>query len=434
MRKIILFFLSFCLLYSIEIEGEAKINNFYLIQPDIFKVDSIKPLPYMFHQFEISLKDKKDKYQYETSLLLRLWSKNIQNNLINLKDPSYKIKTHIFEFYLNIYNFPFENLDIKIGKQRISWGTADRLNPTDIINPYDLQNPFDFGKKIPSEAILINFYLPKEFMLEGVFLPKFIPPLLLEDISYFKLFLSPLNFGNIKDTIIFPSLKNPMFASKLYGKILKLNFSLSYFYGFDNFPLFKGTEILIDNSSGDTLVKALYFFPRIHMIGFDLAGEVKSVGIWAELGYFIPIDTVKIWSAFYPFYLLKDPYLKYTAGFDYTFRNGLYVNFQYNYGFFFERYSPDIKNSLHNYLALRIEKKYLRDNLKISLSGIYEIVCFKDLQNKSGYVTNPEISYKPDDNLDINFGLINVHGNSPSSLFYSFKNFDQFYLTLKVNF
>ncbi|MEN3045695.1 MAG: DUF1302 family protein [Candidatus Hydrothermales bacterium] len=423
MKKITLFFLSFCIAYSIEINSEAKINNFYLIQPDIFSVDSVIPLPYMFHQFEISLKDRKDKYEYETSLLLRLWSKNTQSNLLSLKEPSYKLKAHIWEFYVNIYSFPFKNVDIKIGKQRISWGTADRLNPTDIINPYDLQNLLDFGRKIPSEAILINLYFPREFTLEGILLPKFIPPLLPEDISIFKFFLNSFTFDldNIKDTIIFPSLKNPMFASKLYGKLLKFNFSLSYFYGFDNFPLLKETKPVIDK---DTTVKFFYFFPKIHMIGFDLAGEVKDVGVWAELGCFIPVDTVKI----------RDPYLKYTTGLDYTFKNGLYINFQYNYGFFFERYSPDIENSLHSYLALRIEKKYLRENLKIGLSGIYEIVCFKDIRKKSGYVTNPEVSYKPDDNLDINFGLINIHGNSPSSLFYSFKNFDQFYLNLKVNF
>lgn len=428
MKKIIFIFFSFNLLYSIEIEGEAKINNSYFIQPDIFAMDSIKPAPYMFHQLEINLRDRKENYEFGTSLLLRVWAKNIETRLLGLSNPSYKLKPHLWELYLNLYSFIFENLDIKIGKQRVSWGTADRLNPTDILNPYDLQNPFDFGKKMPSEAIVFDLYLPKEFTIEGIFLPKFVPPLLPEGefpISEFFPFLG------LKDTIIYPSSKNPMFAGKIYGKFLKFNYSFSYFYGFDNFPIFKGTKIY-----QDTIIKALYFFPRIHMIGFDFAGEIKSVGIWGETGYFIPKDTVIITipnPAPHQDTILSKPYIKSTFGLDYTFKNGIYINFQWNHGFFFERYNPSIPYSIHDYFVSKIEKKFLREKLKIGLAGIYEVANWDFLKDNYGYSIMPEISYKPHDNIEINLGTISVHGKG-KSLLGSWKNFDQFYFNLKVSF
>ncbi|MEO0262980.1 MAG: hypothetical protein ABIM62_04575 [candidate division WOR-3 bacterium] len=428
MKKILIILFFFSLLYSIEIEGEAKINNSYLIQPDIFQIDSIKPIPYMFHQLEINLKDKKENYEYGASLLFRLWAKNAETSLLKLSNPSYKLKPHLWELYLNLYSFIFENIDVKIGKQRIAWGTADRLNPTDILNPYDLQNPFDFGEKIPSEAIVIDLYLPKEFTLEGVFLPKFVPPLLPE--GEFPI-LENSQFPGIKDTIIYPSSKNPMFAGKIYGKFLKFNSSLSYFYGFDNFPIFKGIRVY-----HDTIIKALYFFPKIHMIGFDFAGEIKSVGIWGEIGYFIPRDTVIIIMPIpipHEDTILSKPYVKSTFGFDYTFKNGIYINFQWNHGFFFERYNPSIPYSIHDYFVSKIEKKFFEEKLKIGIAGIYEIANWDFPKDNYGYSMIPEISYKPHDNIEINLGTINLHGKG-QSLLGSWKNFDQFYLNLKVSF
>lgn len=423
MKRIIYFLTSAGLLYSLEIGGEAKINNFYYIFPD-----SIKTVPYMFHQFEINFSDATENYDFNGSLLFRLWIQNNAFTLSELSTPSFKVKPHIWELYLTIYGFIFKNIDLKIGKQRISWGTADRLNPTDILNPYDLQNPFDFGKKIPSEAILLDLYLPGEFTIEGIFIPRFTPPLMPE--GNFPLLTNQYSyfFEGIKDTIIYPeskNFKNSMFAGKFHGKMLKWDFSLSYFYGFDNFSLIKNIITYMDTLGyPQTIIE--YFFPRIQMIGFDFAGEIKSVGIWGEMGYFIPVDTVNLPFPL-PSYLIpqkfKNPYLKSTLGFDYTFKKGIYMNFQWNHGFFFER-----GDELHEYFVARIEKKFFRDRLKIGIAGIGEVA-----EKEHGNAFIPEISYKPHDNVEISTGLITLDGTS-GSLLGSWKNFDQIYLNLKVEF
>ncbi|HQI70687.1 MAG TPA: hypothetical protein PLT47_08045, partial [Bacteroidales bacterium] len=62
------------------------------------------------------------------------------------------------EAYFDIYGLFTKNLDVRIGRQRIAWGTADRLNPTDNLNPYDMEDIWDFGRHLGSNAIKLTYY------------------------------------------------------------------------------------------------------------------------------------------------------------------------------------------------------------------------------------------------------------------------------------
>jgi hypothetical protein len=170
MKKIFPFFIFTGLLYSFEINGEGNINNFYFIK------DSIKLAPYNFHELELNIKNGNEKYEFYSSFVLRVFEEK-GANLEELSLPSFKLRTHLWEYYLNIYDFLFKNVDFKVGKQRIAWGKADKLNITDVLNPFDFQNPFDLGKKFPSFSFLFDIYLPRETNFEIVFIPDFSPPL-----------------------------------------------------------------------------------------------------------------------------------------------------------------------------------------------------------------------------------------------------------------
>lgn len=77
----------------------------------------------------------------------------------------------LYEAYF-IYDLFIPRFDLKAGKQRIAWGTADRLNPTDILNPNDFSDPLDFGKKIPTLALNgIYHFSFMEGGIQGVFEP-----------------------------------------------------------------------------------------------------------------------------------------------------------------------------------------------------------------------------------------------------------------------
>ncbi|MCK4360977.1 MAG: hypothetical protein KAV70_04470, partial [Bacteroidales bacterium] len=87
---------------------------------------------------------------------------------LNIIDP-YNLE--IREAYVEMYGFLTKNLDVKIGKQRIAWGTADKLNPTDNLNPYDLEDVLDFGRHRGSVALNLIYYLNNDFSVQGVYIP-----------------------------------------------------------------------------------------------------------------------------------------------------------------------------------------------------------------------------------------------------------------------
>jgi hypothetical protein len=76
------------------------------------------------------------------------------------------------EAYVDLYGFISPNLDIRIGLQRIAWGTGDKLNPTDNLNPDDLEDIWDFGRHLGSQAIKASYYLG-DYTLTAVFIPVF---------------------------------------------------------------------------------------------------------------------------------------------------------------------------------------------------------------------------------------------------------------------
>ncbi|HEX29698.1 TPA: hypothetical protein ENG04_06420, partial [Candidatus Poribacteria bacterium] len=85
------------------------------------------------------------------------------------------------EAYLDVYSFLIDNLDLRMGKQIVIWGTADRINPTSNICPDDLEDVFDFGEKLGVNSIKASLYWSvgeTDLTLTGVFVPVFTPSIL----------------------------------------------------------------------------------------------------------------------------------------------------------------------------------------------------------------------------------------------------------------
>ena len=70
-----------------------------------------------------------------------------------------------WEIYLKAHDLFAPGLDLSIGKQRITWGTADKLNPTDNLNPDDFSDIFDWGAKVPSTSALLSYTFPNDWSL-----------------------------------------------------------------------------------------------------------------------------------------------------------------------------------------------------------------------------------------------------------------------------
>lgn len=325
-------------------------------------------------------------------------------------ESDYPLDILLWEAYFEFSQFISENLDIKIGKQRIAWGTADKFNPTDNLNPNDLTDFLDFEAKIPSWALKVSYYFG-DSTLTGVWVPFFEPALFPRGGTAFYL-------GQVPDKVEVPTrtFGNGMFALKFSGTAFNLDYSLSYFKGFDDIPI----PVKIDPSAGLEMG-----FPEMQVFGFDFAGEFRSVGFWGEMALSFP-EEIKLGSRV----LLSDePYLKYTFGADYTFKNGIYLEAQYVHGFFTERGGEN----LSDFLIGKIERKFLNDDLRLELSGGLEAKDADSIKESHGTVLGPEISYRPMDNLELAVGAY-LFGGKSGTLFGNLKDQDQLYFEATFSF
>jgi len=417
---------------NLEISGEFKFDRRFYYEDSIFKAD------YPYDELTLKFESGNGEIHFFASTKLRVWDMNLSKNLFELTQGSsnFPYEFHLWEAYAEIYEFLRENIDLSIGKRRIAWGTADRLNQTDNLNPLDFSDPLDFGKRVPIPSLEMDYTIPYDWSISLIWLPSFKPSILPkgEFPLLEKLSIPELNIVNIRDSLIQPKGNiGESYAFKLSGRLSLWDFSLSYFKGHDYLPLPKFIQIRpIDTLSNYEIYEELSF-PEHEILGFDFAGEFKKIGLWGEFAYIIPKKFVMEREMPFPTasdtVLLEEPYLKFTLGGDYTMRDGIYLNFQWMHGFFVERG----RDNLHDYIVGRMEKNFFKDKLKMGINGLYEIADPENLKDHYGYAVVPELTYKPHDNVEITVGIFSMEGKG-DALLSSWRKMDQAYLKLKVSF
>jgi hypothetical protein len=235
-----------------------------------------------------------------------VWLRNIGLPGINSSSDLYNkgiidpYNLEIREAYVRLYGFLTTNLDITIGRQRIVWGTADKLNPTDNLNPLDLEDILDFGRRRGSDAINLNYYLNNDFSLQGIFIPFFQPANM--PVGIFANTLNPsmelpqgMVLKGFKDTLMMPKYnigESSTAGLKFKGFAKGADFSLSYVWGYDGLPFAaRNTFIPVDTLSGININSQLSF-ARTHIIVADMATSIAGIGFWAEAAAFIPEKNV----------------------------------------------------------------------------------------------------------------------------------------------
>ncbi len=358
------------------------------------------------------------------------------------KDIAYTWGLEINELYLDMYCFLSDNLDIRIGKQIIAWGTADKLNPTDNLNPDDMSDIFDFGKHSGSNSMMLAYYLG-DYTLYGVFVPVFQPSTLPSD-DWSKAFNTPLdtptgmNVVSFEDNILLP--KNELtetssYGFKIAGNMLDYDLSASYYYGRDDMPLLSSVKLNAVDTLENYDAEAELVYPRIQVFGADIAGSIGKVGVWGEAALIFP-EEQKL-----KFYvnsalggesvILEDkPFIRFVVGGDYTFKNNVYLNAQYMHGYIHERGVDE----LNDYFILRLERKFMYDKLNLApVSAMVEIPDWDDIENIYGIALGSEISYYPYDAFEITLGSYILDGKG-NSIFSKAKENDEIFFKLKYSF
>ncbi|HEX9627863.1 MAG TPA: hypothetical protein VGA00_13075 [Acidiferrobacterales bacterium] len=283
------------------------------------------------------------------------------------------------EFYLES---SYGNVDLRVGRQLLIWGRADRLNPTDNITPRDftLLVPEDTDQRFGT------------FMVKGAYH--------LDSLSFTAIW-SPEFEPNVVPIAATPGIRlseevethRRSWAVRLEQSGAAIDWSLSYLDGFN-----LNVDIGIAAIEPSGLVLSLRHLPT-RVVGADLATTVGRYGLRAEAAYTRTEDT----SGVDPFVMNSLFYL--VAGGDRTFFEYLNVNLQA-----FVRHVSDFKNAneitdplvrmvavqeaiitnqldRNTYgLAARISNKWFYTTLDAELVAVYS-------WPRHDYVVRPKLSY-----------------------------------------
>lgn len=390
------------------------------------------------------------------------FSSRVQDFDINFREASFKV--------MDLY---VPGLDLTVGRGRVRWGTSDEYNVIDNMNPVDYANLYSFDpdyfvRHEPMDGFVLEYLLPTDFDLkvQGVYFLAFKPSPLPEGFESFlgfqqKQALDALTapFGlppgassvELEDVPDY-NVENGVFGIRLSGNVFNFDVGLSYYHGHETLPL---PERIFTDLTGETpSVQGFYGYPSLDVAGFDLAGEFTSVGMWAEVGVYIPEkrDTVVLVRT--PlgdledrFQLLERPYTKFTVGFDYTFGvgEGLYWNLQFNRGFYDEfAYTEEADEALgvdrsgflgklDDYYLTYLEYAFLNDSVKVTLDFLLEVAEYDNLSAHSTWLLSPQIELTPFDGTSIELAYVAFNGPASTKLG-AFSDSDIFYALLKAFF
>ncbi len=304
--------------------------------------------------------------------------------------------------YLEVEDLFVKHFDLRIGQQIIDWGVGDQFNPTNNLNADDVEDVLLFGKQQGNFMVKADYWLNEDWSHELVLVPIFKPALLprsaelglaridripvLDDAIRRRLLAensaaadSPLGRNPTVVRTATPDLpdvsfQNMQFGYKIGGTVLDQDISLSYYRGRHDFPVPYRNHVSQDttkrcnpNDASDCINSTLLndvslMYPRMHVYGLNLAGEVgwlkhisekifHSIGYRLEValivpdevphltiqrdpislgGFAVPADSNYLGS---PAIYENRAFAKWTLGLDYTFNEHVYTNVQWVHGF-----------------------------------------------------------------------------------------------------
>ena len=353
-------------------------------------------------------------------------------------DPvsSGKEEVSLREAYLDLY---LEAVDVRLGKQIVSWGKADGINPTNNLNPSDLTRVYldplnPEGSKIGLWLAKVDLFFTGSTFLEGVWIPVFTPSVVTIDEQTISLGAGITVSLRNEPILPTPEIANSQGAVRLSANFAPVDAALSYFYGWDHLP-----DLQLETRSTGITVKPKY--NRLGVAGGDFATEFAGVDLRGEGAYFFTEDASGERAE------VKNPYLFYVLGLGYSFlNNDLVTNLQFAQQLVMNHkrpqdYSDTVdrkvaeefdkvsgqRDATRNALLGRTAYTLLNQTLELSLLGGY-------LFERSDVYLAPRLSYDYADGVGVTFGGNFYEGGDEFSNFGMFDNFDNVFFAVKYSF
>lgn len=323
----------------------------------------------------------------------------------------------------NIFARPTSYMDIKIGRQILTWGTGDLVFINDLF-PKDWQS-FFIGRdteylKAPSDAVKISLFSDTA-NLDIIYTPQFDPDRFIDGsrISYWNSNLVSLAGENAIVHTDKPNrwFKDSEIAARLYKNID--NYELA-FYGYQGYWKSPGGQ-------NTTMTQAT--FPDLNVYGTSVRGTVgKGIGN-VEVGYYESADDSSGKN-----FLINNSEIRYLVGYtqeigkDFTLGLQYYIEQLTDYDQYRDNLpSGPARDELRHLTTVRLTKLLMKQNLRCSLFTYY---CPSD---KDVYM-RPNVNYKVNDYLALEAGGNIFFGDYTQTFFSQFQNNTNIYMGFRYNF
>ncbi|HVY36780.1 MAG TPA: hypothetical protein VHM31_02565 [Polyangia bacterium] len=304
------------------------------------------------------------------------------------------------ELWLEIQ--PSESFDVRVGKQYMTWGRADGINPTDLINGNDLTALVvdDSDRKLGSWVLRATKQLGSS-SVSALWLLNFVPSVIP---------LPPVG-GGISLSREVPAAGLRQGAVKVERTGGYVDASLCYFDGFDHTPDMRlaGTAVTL-------------FYPRLRVVGGDVAKNWGRFGLRAEGSFTFQGDADV--TPFPP----RQNVAAVVVGVDRSWFEYLNVNVQYlgRYLIHFEDPKaigdPTVRSfailrslliqqqaRLQHGMSARVSYKWFHETLEAEVHGV---TWFEG----GDFVLSPRATYAINDNLKVSIGA-DIYRGPADSLF-----------------
>lgn len=325
---------------------------------------------------------------------------------------------------MNLSLTPFSLMDVKAGRQILTWGTGDYLFINDMF-PKDYVSFFlgrhDEYLKKPSDALKMSFY-PQAFNLD-VIVMKFEPNTHAQgdQLSFFDSFEGGIAGDESLRYLIEPSSKvsNSEIALRLYRQFGSLEAALYYFHGFDKSP----------RSYHNEIKKELYY-EKLDVYGASIrtpfAGGISNI----EIGYISSSQDPDGDNR-----LIQNSMLKAMTGYSKDLGNDLSVGVQYyyeqtlDYGAYKRNLLPqDFSwDQQRHVLTQRITKLFKQQTVTCSLFNFYSP------SDQDGYL-RLNTGYDMNDQWNITTGINIPWGEEEKTEFGQMERNKNIYLRVRYTF
>jgi hypothetical protein len=383
-----------------------------------------------FYEIRSGWRLRKDKYEKDMSIM----ENRLQLDLSSYPDwGDLKVKGDVFgdlvteevDFDLreaNIFVSPLDFMDLKVGRQILTWGTGDLIFINDLF-PKDWQS-FFIGRdneylKAPSDAAKVSLF-GDWANLDIVYTPQFDPDRFIKGsrLSYWNSNLERLAGEDAVTHTDKPNrwFKDSELAARLYKNINNYEFALYGYRGYWKSP-------------GGQNVASQAIFPDLNVYGASIRGAIgKGIGN-LEVGYYESADDLSGKNN-----LIDNSQMRYLIGYtqeiarDFTAGLQYYLEQMLDYSQYKSNLtSGPARDRDRHLITLRLTKLLMNQNLRCSLFTYFS-PSDKDVHMR------PNINYKLNDNLALEIGGNIFFGDYPNTFFGQFRNNTNVYAALRYSF